>query len=124
MTTKPLFDVLQDPTTRQAVMHAYAKAIGKIWLVNCPLTGAGLIMVFFVRHYTLKRNTTQQASKKDLEAAAGEVPIGDQSPTESATREGTLRGAPTGIDEDVKEKIPEETSSARPDTTATRVSQP
>lgn len=124
---------LQDPTQRQAVIHAYAKAISKIWLVNCPLAGVGLIMVFFVRHYTLKRNTVQQASKKDIEAGAGDVPVGDedvdhekQTPKESgeATREGTLRGAPTGTDEDVKEKIAEEPSSAAPARTAATATRP
>ncbi|KZT26422.1 MFS general substrate transporter [Neolentinus lepideus HHB14362 ss-1] len=60
---------ITDPTHRQAVIHAYTRAISTIWLVNTPILGAGLFLVLFMRHYTLKRATVKGGPPKaDLEA--------------------------------------------------------
>ncbi|KZV73419.1 MFS amino acid permease [Peniophora sp. CONT] len=67
---------IADPSTRQAVIHAFATSISTIWIVNTPLVGVGLIMVFFIKSYSLKRPTVQ-GTKKDAEvgeASAAAVP--------------------------------------------------
>jgi hypothetical protein len=35
---------MKDAAQRTAVIQAYARSIGTIWLVDTPLVGAGLIM--------------------------------------------------------------------------------
>jgi len=50
-----LLKTIPDPVTRAAVIQAYAQSIGKIWMVSTPMAGACLIMVLYMRHYTLKR---------------------------------------------------------------------
>ncbi|TFK55105.1 MFS general substrate transporter [Heliocybe sulcata] len=76
---------IADPTQRQAVIHAYTRAISTIWLVNTPILGAGLIMVLFMRHYTLKRATVkggppktdlEAGQEKTLEEGQTQVPVG------------------------------------------------
>ncbi|KAI0030373.1 MFS amino acid permease [Vararia minispora EC-137] len=62
---------LQPPETRAAVIHSFTKAIATIWIVNTPLSGVGMLLIFFIRGYSLKRTTVQaSAQKTDAEAAA------------------------------------------------------
>lgn len=69
---------IQPESTRLALMQAYTKSISTIWLVCTPLLGAGLILVLFLRPYTLKRVVVQGAAKmKDIEAGATEKIIED-----------------------------------------------
>ncbi|PIL23975.1 MFS general substrate transporter [Ganoderma sinense ZZ0214-1] len=46
---------IADTAERVALTHAYTRAISTIWIVNCPLMGAGLILTLFLRGYSLKR---------------------------------------------------------------------
>ncbi|KAI0040909.1 MFS general substrate transporter [Auriscalpium vulgare] len=64
---------IQDPVVRGEIIHAYSKSIATIWVVNAPLVGVGLIMVLFLKGYTLKRNTVR-AAPTDVEAAPAAAP--------------------------------------------------
>ncbi|KAL6310351.1 major facilitator superfamily domain-containing protein [Sparassis latifolia] len=55
--------VPQDTATRIALQKAYCQAISVIWLVNTPLLGVGLILVLFVKGYTLERITIRSGEK-------------------------------------------------------------
>ncbi|CAL1704737.1 unnamed protein product [Somion occarium] len=76
---------IPDPVQRQAVMHAYTSALSKVWLINTPILGVGLILTLFLRGYTLKRvvvkGGAQQAKDGDIEAGAqaGEIAAVDAS---------------------------------------------
>ncbi|KAJ7125471.1 MFS amino acid permease, partial [Mycena crocata] len=54
---------IADPVLRQALIHAYALSISTIWIVVTPILGAGMIMSFFIRRYTLARTIVQNAAK-------------------------------------------------------------
>jgi hypothetical protein len=58
---------IQPESTRQEVLHAFAKSISVIWTVNAPLLGFCLVLSLFVRHYSLQRNFVKA---KDLEKQA------------------------------------------------------
>jgi MFS family permease len=62
---------IPDPTARAAVIQAYAQSISKIWLVSTPTAGACLIMVLFLREYSLKRTIVRA---EDVEKAAAAIP--------------------------------------------------
>ncbi|VDC06640.1 unnamed protein product [Peniophora sp. CBMAI 1063] len=110
---------IPDPATRQAVIHAFSKAISTIWIVNTPLAGVGLIMVIFIKGYSLKR-TTVQATKKDAEAgepSAAALPgaADDEKPVaqEKAGRDSAETKRMSAADEPATEKadrISEKTS--------------
>ncbi|KAG5638269.1 hypothetical protein H0H81_000914 [Sphagnurus paluster] len=46
---------IPDPTTRAAVINAYARSISTIWLVMMPIVVVSFVLVLFVRKYSLKR---------------------------------------------------------------------
>jgi EmrB/QacA subfamily drug resistance transporter len=71
---------IPDPVTRAAVIDAYAKSISTIWLVMTPILGACIIMVLFLRQYTLKRTIVHAGDKE--KAAEGDVEKGTPSPEE------------------------------------------
>ncbi|KAI0374864.1 MFS amino acid permease [Pilatotrama ljubarskyi] len=97
---------IPDVVQRVALTHAYTRSISTIWLVNTPLMGAGLIMVLFLRGYTLKRvvrtagpETAKTADveaqgQADLAANAPIAPVesGDALARDDAATEGTIRG--------------------------------
>lgn len=68
-------------------MHAYARSISTLWLVNTPLSALGLILVLFIRAYSLRRTTVRKDAEKTngpdeaetMETASGEtgIPIKD-----------------------------------------------
>jgi len=59
---------IPDEAVRNAVMHAYARSISTIWVVCTPICGAGLIMILFVRGYSLTRTVVRSGDGKgDLE---------------------------------------------------------
>ncbi|KAI0064575.1 MFS general substrate transporter [Artomyces pyxidatus] len=67
---------ISDPVARKEIIHAYTQSISTIWIVNAPLIGVGLILVLFLKAYTLKRNTVREgAPAADVEAAAGAAPV-------------------------------------------------
>ncbi|KAI8998659.1 MFS amino acid permease [Trametes punicea] len=97
---------ISDATQRIGLMHAYARSIGTIWLVNTPVMGAGFLMVLFLRGYTLKRTVRKadqaQGKPADVEAQgqaslAASAPIapvesGDALARDDTATEGTVRG--------------------------------
>lgn len=64
------------PSLRQQVLHAYAKSISLIWLVDTPLICVAFVMSLFILEYTLKRNVL----RSDKPGAAGTADI-EQGPT-------------------------------------------
>lgn len=64
---------IPDASTRQALMHAYTTSINKVWLINTPILGVGLILVLFLRPYTLKRPVVKSERPKQPDVEAGEV---------------------------------------------------
>ncbi|EKM55449.1 uncharacterized protein PHACADRAFT_256078 [Phanerochaete carnosa HHB-10118-sp] len=64
---------IPDVSTRQALMHAYTTSINKIWLINTPILGVGLLLVLFLRPYTLKRIVVKGERPKQPDVEAGEV---------------------------------------------------
>lgn len=93
-------------TTRNAVIHAYANAISKIWLVNTPICGVGFIMsqcdldtlnfhslthafpVLFVRAYSLKRTVVRSG---DVEKGKTEDPVVADTPTKDDDEKKSIR---------------------------------
>ncbi|GJJ12694.1 hypothetical protein Clacol_006938 [Clathrus columnatus] len=51
----PSLKNIQPASVRQQVIHAYAKSISTIWLVDTPILFVGLVMSLFILKYTLKR---------------------------------------------------------------------
>ncbi|OJA14842.1 hypothetical protein AZE42_00766 [Rhizopogon vesiculosus] len=72
---------IPDPTLRNEVMHAYSQSISTIWLVNTPISGFGLLLVLFLRAYSLKRTIVRD----------GENGLGD---VEKGAEQATVEGGP------------------------------
>lgn len=51
----PILKNIQPEAVRQQVLHAYAKSISTIWIVDTPVLFVGFVMSLFVAKYTLKR---------------------------------------------------------------------
>jgi len=51
---------IPDATQRAEVIQDFAKSISTIWLVCTPIIGACLVLVLFLRHYTLKRHIVRE----------------------------------------------------------------
>jgi len=87
----------QNPVVRRAVIHAFTKAIGTVWLVLTPLCAVGLVLgtpqvssvafsnaaadssvfaVFFIRNYSMKRTIVQEGKRTE----DGETPPGAVTP--------------------------------------------
>ncbi|TCD64545.1 hypothetical protein EIP91_003983 [Steccherinum ochraceum] len=111
--------LIPDPTTRQALTHAYTSAIAKIWIINTPFLGLGLVMVLFVRGYSLSR-TTVRAENNPTDVEAGAAPPADVDEEAEAEESSRVRGstektrenaedaATTVGDADAKEKVVDE----------------
>ncbi|KAI0699708.1 MFS general substrate transporter [Cytidiella melzeri] len=64
---------IPDQASRDALLHAYTTSIAKIWVINTPIIGVGLILVLFLRPYSLARLTTKgQRPNAGADAAAVE----------------------------------------------------
>ncbi|KAF8586490.1 MFS general substrate transporter [Ramaria rubella] len=109
---RQLKDITPD-SLRQQVLHAYAKSISTIWLVDTPIMFVGFIMVLFVAKYTLKRtivrsekrgkNGPEHEHEEDVEKG----PSGEGDDTDEVTVEGG---------EKEKEQVPgEESEGTRED---------
>lgn len=60
-------------------MHAFARSISAIWLVTTPLSGLALILIVFIRAYSLQRRTVIREDADD--------PEGGESPGEAGSTE-------------------------------------
>ncbi|KAF7305038.1 MFS domain-containing protein [Mycena kentingensis (nom. inval.)] len=94
---------IADATTRNLLIHAYARSISTIWIVIVPITGAGAIMVLFIRRYSLTRRvvrTGEEEKEKDLEKGSPQT-------------EGATNGDEAGdeLDEEISSKGKTKTES-------------
>ncbi|KAI6150532.1 major facilitator superfamily domain-containing protein [Pisolithus tinctorius] len=62
---------ISNPTIRAEVMHAYARSISTIWLVNTPVSGFGFLAVLCIKAYTLKRNIVRSGASKPIDTEKG-----------------------------------------------------
>jgi len=93
-----LLKTIPDPTTRAAVIQAYAQSISAIWVVGSPMAGACLIMALFLQHYTLKSTVVKA---EDVENA-GVLEL-DQINGEEDSEERTNKPSnDNGDDDDIK----------------------
>ncbi|KAH7929758.1 MFS general substrate transporter [Leucogyrophana mollusca] len=111
---------IPDATTRNALMHAYSQSISTIWLVNTPLSAVGLLLIIFVRGYSLKRTIVrggeakvadvekgpeQQESQEDDDAAGAESAENEKPVQQETTRDdATERTRTSSIGAPGKEK--------------------
>lgn len=58
---------------RAEVTHAYARSISTIWLVNTPLSALGLVLVVFIRAYSLHRTVIRQGADETSDPEQGEA---------------------------------------------------
>ncbi|KAF8798178.1 MFS general substrate transporter [Phlegmacium glaucopus] len=79
---------IPDPVIRAATIQAYAQSISTIWMVGTPIVGVCLIMVLFMRHYTLQRTIVRAGDvEKDAAGVPGEPEQvnGEEHPEEKAS---------------------------------------
>jgi len=103
---------IPDPVTRQAVMHAYARSISDIWLVDIPICAVGLIMILFIRNYSLKRAVVRQGAVGD----DVEKGFSEDGPTEEsveAAQDDEKAKAESTRDDVAKEKIEDDVTETR-----------
>ncbi|KIJ69250.1 hypothetical protein HYDPIDRAFT_80094 [Hydnomerulius pinastri MD-312] len=93
---------IPDPTVRAQVMHAYARSISTVWLVNTPLSAVGLILILFIRGYSLKRTVVRGGDAKvaDPEQGAPQKGVDDDAAVAESTENENEKaeGAPTRDD--------------------------
>ncbi|EIW84739.1 MFS amino acid permease [Coniophora puteana RWD-64-598 SS2] len=56
--------LIPDAATRDALQHAYSRAISTIWLMNTPIAGVGLVLCLFVKRYSLNRVIVRGGEQK------------------------------------------------------------
>jgi len=79
-------NTIPDPIARAAVIQAYAQSISKIWLVSAPTAGACLIMVLFLRQYSLRRTIVRA---EDVEKANAGIPAEPENREELSEEQAT-----------------------------------
>ncbi|KAI6118806.1 MFS general substrate transporter [Pisolithus croceorrhizus] len=62
---------ISNPTLRAEAMHAYARSISTIWLVNTPVSAFGFLAVLCLKAYTLKRTIIRGGASKPVDAEKG-----------------------------------------------------
>ncbi|KAI9571312.1 MFS general substrate transporter [Boletus coccyginus] len=63
--------LIPDATLRAEVMHVFARSISTIWLVNTPLSALGLILVVFIRAYSLHRTIIREGAEEASDPEKG-----------------------------------------------------
>ncbi|KAI0788876.1 MFS general substrate transporter [Abortiporus biennis] len=91
--------LIEPASVRQQVLHAYTKSISLIWLVDTPIICVSLVLVLFVKKYTLKRKIVR-APKKGEEDTPG-IPI-DEDEKDAAIAEIEYEPRPRTGDLDVE----------------------
>jgi len=61
---------IQPVEVREQVLHAYTRSLATIWIVLVPLAFVGLIFIFTIKEYSLKR-TVVQGIKESTEKPDG-----------------------------------------------------
>ncbi|KAJ3834796.1 MFS general substrate transporter [Lentinula raphanica] len=102
---------IADPTTRTAVIQAYAKSISDIWIVCTPIAGVGFLMVLWVRKYTLHRIIVRN-EKKPVDAEKGQEGQEEGEPEQqpaatsgSASDDITIEGGEERVVKQEKEQV-------------------
>ncbi|KAG9314833.1 MFS general substrate transporter [Chiua virens] len=107
---------ITDATLRNEVMHAYARSISTIWLVNTPLSAFGLILIVFIRAYSLHRPVIREGTGKRSDPEKGEAV--KKAGNEAVSAEAEEAPAKDDITEQVPSSFDEETAQ---DQSATKI---
>ena len=106
----------QDPVVRQAVIHAFTKAISTVWLVLTPICGVSLILgtsrmsiaslntetnpgslrvpaVLFIRNYSMKRTIVKEGKRNSDGETPPVTPTTEEAGSEPQTVEEKRRPA-------------------------------
>jgi len=92
-------------------MHAYARSISDIWLVDIPICAVGTL-VLFIRNYSLKRAVVRQGAVGD----DVEKGFSEDGPTEEsveAAQDDEKAKAESTRDDVAKEKIEDDVTETR-----------
>ncbi|KAI6144820.1 MFS general substrate transporter [Pisolithus thermaeus] len=90
---------ISNPTLRAEVMHAYARSISTIWLVNTPVSAFGFLAVLCLKAYTLKRTIIRGGASKPVDAEKGIAPQPEVGTSTSGVK--VTDNEKTGDDEEV-----------------------
>ncbi|KAI6109565.1 MFS general substrate transporter [Pisolithus sp. B1] len=90
---------ISNPTLRAEVMHAYARSISTIWLVNTPVSAFGFLAVLCLKAYTLKRTIIRGGASKPVDAEKGIAPQPEVGTSTSGVK--VTDNEKTGNDEEV-----------------------
>lgn len=71
-TNVSLLSKIQPLDLRADVLYAFTKSISYLWIVSTPLAGVSLIMVCFMRKYTLKRQIAGKSETAEVKAEKAE----------------------------------------------------
>ncbi|KDQ10533.1 hypothetical protein BOTBODRAFT_58069 [Botryobasidium botryosum FD-172 SS1] len=81
---------IQPEPLRQQVLHAYAKSVSFIWIVNTPMLGVCFFMVLFLKSYSLNRKTIRE---EELHLPQGESTVKGLSEPEPHGQSDVEKGA-------------------------------
>lgn len=83
-------------------MHAYARSISTIWLVNAPLSALGLILIVFIRAYSLQRVVIREGAEKTSDPEKGEAveKVGGEAGFTEAEKDDTTEQTPPSLGEE------------------------
>jgi hypothetical protein len=73
---------IPNPVTRQAVIHAFTKAISTVWIVMTPMCCVCFILVLLIRNYSMKRVIVEGGNK----SAVADTPSGEATPTQETAK--------------------------------------
>lgn len=94
-------------------MHAYARSISTIWLVNTPLSALGLVLVVFIRAYSLHRVVIRDGAEKTGDPEKGEAVV------EASDKVG-FTGVETPTNDDATKQTPPSLRGETPGEASTR----
>ncbi|KAI6028874.1 major facilitator superfamily domain-containing protein [Pisolithus orientalis] len=60
--------LIPDVTVRNAILHAYSRSISAIWIMNTPISGAALILMLFLREYSMTRKLVRSEGRSPNDA--------------------------------------------------------
>ncbi|KAF9227638.1 MFS general substrate transporter [Gyrodon lividus] len=78
---------ISDPTLRAQVMHAYARSISTVWLVNTPLSAVGLFLILSIRAYSLKQVIIRGDATKTVDPEKSSESAENEKPEEAFSRD-------------------------------------
>ncbi|KAK7053805.1 membrane transporter [Favolaschia claudopus] len=79
---------IQPDSLRQRALHAYTTGVGAIWILNTPIVVICLILVLFLKKYSLKRKIVRSGKKGTEVVPVNEIPDDlEKGPEETITTE-------------------------------------